>query len=215
MKKLLLSLAVLLSASFSTLQAEDWILRLGMVNVSPNDTSGAVLGNDGVQVGDDSQFGFTLTYMLDDNWGIELLGANPFSHSLTGTGALAGLPIGSTKHLPPTLTALYQFDTEGDTIYHVGAGINYTKFFEDYSSPELRSALGTSVDLDLSSSTGLALNAGFDTPISDNWYLSGSIWYLMIETDAGVYLGGANTSAVTVNVDIDPWVLMLGLSTRF
>jgi outer membrane protein len=213
MKTLLVAVALIMSASFTTVSADDWFLRFGAANVSPNDDSGPVLGNDGVAVGDDTQFAFSITYMLDNEWGIEVLGATPFKHDITGTGALAGLPIGDTKHLPPTITATYNIKSDGGTLYHVGAGINYTKFFEDYGSSEVAAALGGYVDLDLDASTGLAVKAGFDTPIADNWYFSGSLYYMMIDTTADVFLRG--NLATSVDVDIDPWVIMLGFSTKF
>jgi outer membrane protein len=74
-------------------------------------------------------------------------------------------------------------------------------------------ALGGYVDLDLDASTGLAVKAGFDTPIADNWYFSGSLYYMMIDTTADVFLRG--NLATSVDVDIDPWVIMLGFSTKF
>ena len=106
-------------------------------------------------------------------------------------------------------------------MYHVGVGLNYTKFFEDYADPNLGNVLASvlslpavpGVDLELDASTGLAFKAGFDTPIADNWYFSGGLYYIMIDTDAEVELNGV--TAVTVPVDIDPWVIMLGFSTTF
>lgn len=215
MKKLIFLAALVLTTTLPALAADDnnWFLRFGAVTISPNDDSGPVLGNDGVGVDSDTQIGFNLTYMLDDNWGIEVLGANPFTHKISGDGTLRGVPIGRTDHLPPTFSAVYNFDTDGDTIYHVGAGLNYTKFFEDYASPEIQAALGASVDLDLSASTGLSLKAGFDTPIGDNWYFSGGLYYIMIDTEADVIVNGS--VATVVDVDINPWVFMLGFGTSF
>lgn len=67
--------------------------------MAPNNDSGAVLGNDGVTVNSSIGLGLSFTYMLDQNWGVELLAASPFTHDIAGTGALAGLDIGEAKQL--------------------------------------------------------------------------------------------------------------------
>jgi len=208
MKKLILAAALMVSAT--TAFADDWILRAGYGSVNPNDSSGPVLGNDGVSVDSDAQFAFSITYMFDKEWGVEVLGANPFSHMITGTGALAGASIGETSHLPPTISAVYNMGNDNFK-YHVGVGINYTKFYEDYVHPDA-AALGVT-DLDLSASTGLALKAGFDMPIADDFYFSGGVYYMMISTDADVMVG--STVLTTVDVDIDPFVVFLGVGMTF
>ena len=46
----------------------------------------------------------------------------------TGAGVVN---LGETKHLPPTLSVLYYFDTNSAIKPYMGVGINYTIFFED------------------------------------------------------------------------------------
>ena len=213
MKKKSIALAVLAILSAPTMASDDdsnWIFRTGIAHVSPNDDSGTILGG-GVGVDADTGLGISVTRMFDDNWGLEILGALPFTHDIVGTGALSGLPIGETKHLPPTFSIVYQWGTE--TTYHVGAGINYTKFFDEETTAALDAALLGETDLSLDASTGLAVKFGFDTPISDEWTFSGSVYYMNIETDADVILDGA--VAASVDVEINPWVIMLGVGTTF
>lgn len=214
MKKTLLALTVLttLAAPAMAQEAGSWVLRTSIANVSPNDESGAVLGNDGVSVDSATGLGISLTYMVDNNWGVEVLAASPFSHTIDGTGNLAGLNIGKTKQLPPTVSAIYQWGSE--TKYHVGVGLNHTVFFDTNTSDALTSALGAnSTDLDLESSTGLAFKIGFDMPVSKDWSFSGNIYYADIDTKGDVIVNGA--VATTVDVQIDPVVYMLGFSTQF
>lgn len=214
MNKLFVAFALLASVSFTTVSADDWFVRFGAVNISPNADSGAILpdalGSNSLDVGGDTQFGFNVTYMIDDTWGIEVLGATIFKHDITGEGSLTGAAIGETEHLPPTISATYNIKS-GDVRYHVGAGINYTKFFSDYPGADAQ-ALGVS-DLDLDASVGLSLKAGFDIPIADDWFFTANAYYIMIETDAAVIAG--NTTLTTVDVDINPWVFMIGLGYSF
>ena len=203
-------LATLAAPAFAEDSGSNWIFRTGAAHVSPNDDSGTVLGG-GVGVEDDTGLGLSFTYMLDDQWGIEILGALPFSHDIVGTGALSGVNIGETKHLPPTFSMVYQWGSE--TKYHVGAGLNYTVFFDEEAAQDLNTALSAQADLDLDSSLGVAVKFGFDTPINNDWNFSGSVYYMNIETTADVIVNDA--VAASVDVDINPWVVMLGVSTTF
>ena len=191
----------------------NWTIRGGIANVSPDDSSTNVLtSNDGVSVDSATALGLSLTYHIDQNWGVEILAASPFSHDITGTGSLAGLAIGDTKQLPPTLSLLYKWGDNSQ--YHIGAGINHTVFFDSSTSDALTNALGaTKTDIDLDSSTGAALKFGFDLPISDDWAVSANVYWIDIDTNADVIVNG--NVATTVGVQIDPWVYMIGLSTNF
>ncbi|AOE49395.1 OmpW family protein [Kangiella sediminilitoris] len=221
MKKSLTALVVGVALAAGSIQAlahkeGDFILRVGAAHVNPNDESSNVLGtDDGVTVDSATGLGFSGTWMLTDNWGFEVLAALPFEHDIDGNGSLSGLPIGSTKHLPPTASFQYYPDVGGDSFHpYFGLGVNYTYFFDEEVSPELKAALGTNdVELSLDSSIGIAGQIGADWKIGDNWFINTGVWYVDINTDADVIVNGA--TATTVDVDIDPWVAMVGFAWRF
>lgn len=203
--------AALLAASGPALaqQAGDWLVRVGPAHVNPDSSSG-VLGTVGanarVDVGSDTQLGLSVTWMITDNLGLGILAATPFKHDINGTGDLAAAgKIGETKHLPPTFSLQYFFDTGSTFRPYVGAGINYTTFFSERTV-----GLG-STRLALSDSWGYALELGADIEVSDRWFLNGQFRYLDISTRAR--LSGAITD--TTRVRIDPWVFMLGVGMRF
>lgn len=213
-------------------QQGDWIVRAGVAHVAPNDDSGDV-SNLGVvdpalatgvevEVEDDTSLGLTIAYMLTNHWALGLLGSYPFEHDIEGSGAINGISVGSTKHLPPTLTLQYHFTGSETTIQpYVGAGLNFTGFFEEDVDPELVATLQalnpglgiTDVDLELDDSWGLALEAGVDWKLGENWMLNTAVWYIDIETDATLE---TNLGTIhEVDVDIDPWVYMVGVGYRF
>ncbi|WP_261841218.1 OmpW/AlkL family protein [Aliamphritea ceti] len=207
-------LATLTTAPAFAYEAGDIIVRAGATNVNPNDDSSAVslngsaVAGSGVSVNSDTQLGLTATYMLDSNWGIELLAATPFSHDISGKGTLAGQgKIASAKQLPPTLSAVYYFDTEGAFDPYIGAGINYTTFFSEEGEGNF-----TGYDVKLDDSWGLAVQAGFDVQLSENWQLNGSVRYIDIQTDATISNG---TNTYTVDVDIDPTVVSMMIGYKF
>ena len=110
MKKVLPLLIAAAFASPAVLahQAGDILVRGGLAFVSPQTSSDDVLGTGELDIDSNMQLGLTLSYMLTDNWGVELLAATPFSHSVStpGLGEVA-----KVKHLPPTLMAQYYFGT--------------------------------------------------------------------------------------------------------
>lgn len=190
----------------------DLLVRFGPALVSPDDSSDSALG-DVVNVRDGSSLGISATYMVTDTLGVEVLGALPFDHDLDGKGALDGVKIGSTSHLPPTVLLQYAPKLSDAFQPYVGAGFNYTMFFREKTSRELDIALAGPTDLSLSDSKGLALEVGVDVPMSDNLMFNVSVWNIDIDTTARVKVNGA--TAATIDVEIDPWVYMVGLGMRF
>ena len=196
-------------------QAGDVLLRFGVASVMPNDDSGEVepLSGTGVSVDNGISLGITVTYMVSDTFGVELLGALPFEHDITGNkGAIDGVEVGTTDQLPPTFVAQYYFQPNSDVRPYVGAGINYTTFMDEEADSELEDIVGeTKISLD--DSVGLALNAGVDIDINDDWFFNTSLWYIDIDTDGTLKTAGAGK--LEVDVEIDPWVVMIGVGTRF
>jgi len=213
MKKIVCGIAVLsalMSANVLAHSEGDFIVRAGAAIVSPNDSSGDVLGSSALEFSVDSntQLGLTLGYMFTDNISFEVLAATPFSHgiSVNGVGEVA-----ETKHLPPTFMVQYYFgDSESDFRPYVGAGINYTVFFDESLTSTGKNAGLTDVSLD--DSWGLAANVGMDYMINDDWFLNASVWYADIGTTATYKTA---TDTFKTDVDIDPWVFMIGGGYNF
>ncbi|MDR8523154.1 outer membrane protein OmpW [Shewanella fidelis] len=188
-------------------QAGDIIVRAGAVVVAPNESSQDVLGLGEFSVDDNTQLGLNFGYMITDNIGIELLAATPFSHdvSLDGVGKIA-----ETKHLPPTLVAQYYFgDANSKLRPYVGAGVNFTNFFDNEFTNDLNGAL---TDLSMTNSWGVAAQVGLDYQINDSWLVNASVWYAQISTDVKFNFNG---DAQKVETDIDPWVYMVSVGYTF
>ena len=202
-------------------QAGDLIVRAGAANVSPDASSselvvsgGAVAGSS-ADVKDNTQLGLTLTYMMTDNWGVDVLASTPFKHDITAnTGALGlgTVNAGDTKHLPPTVSLVY-FPADASATFQpfVGLGANYTHFFEEDVDAQLEGVLGAG-SLNLDGSFGLAVQAGFDYQLSDDIWLNGTVRWIDIDTDARFEFTGAD---IETDVEIDPLVYMLSLGWKF
>ncbi|MBN6076779.1 OmpW family protein [Aggregatibacter actinomycetemcomitans] len=211
--KIILGLAsVLAMGAVNAHEAGSFIVRGGGIFVSANSDSVTKTPiNVNLDVGDNAQLGLTGTYMFTDNFGIELLGATPFSHKISAAVPALKLGLGDVvklKQLPPSLYAQYYFlDQDSGSRPYVGAGINYTRFF---SAKPMVSAI---TDLDVKKhSFSPILNAGIDIKLTDNVYLNTAMWYTKIKTTAKFKALGASHE---VKVKLDPLVFFTGLAYRF
>jgi outer membrane protein len=205
-------------------QAGDIIVRAGAITVDPQESSSDIwVGALGMDVAgtkatldSDTQLGLNFAYMLTNNIGIELLAATPFSHDVGVKGmpgGFAGLngKLGSLKHLPPTLSVVYYpLDASSAFQPYVGAGINYTWFFDTKLSSEAEGK-GFS-GLDMKDSWGLAAQVGMDYMLTDNIMLNAQVRYIDIDTTGTTNILG---DKVKVDVDVDPFVYMVGLGYKF
>jgi outer membrane protein len=202
-----LAAVLMLLAGQVAAEQGDWIARVGIANVDP-DADSDILD---VDVDDDTQLGLTFAYMLTDNIGVELLAATPFEHNIESKEL--GLKVGSAKQLPPTLNLQYYFlGSDSQFRPYAGVGVNYTYFWDEDTAGEFEAVAGES-SMSLDDSWGLSLQVGADYHINDRWLVNAAIWKLEIETDAQI--DTANLGRVDVNVEVDPWVYMVGIGYRF
>lgn len=199
----------------------DFIVRSGIATVEPDDSSGALelngapIAGSEVGVRSDAQLGLTVAYMFTEHLGVELLASTPFEHEITEKGAGVG-KVGTAEHLPPTLNLQY-YPMGADSAFqpYVGLGVNYTIFFKEDVSSEFEAALGNS-DMSLDDSFGLSLQIGADYSFNDRWMVNAAVWRLDLSTSADIDIDTADGPAnLQVDVDIDPWVYMLGVGYKF
>lgn len=194
-----LALALISAAALTTpalaQSVGDMTLGLGLGFVQPKDDNGIVAGGT-TEIGSNTRPTITFEYFIRDNIGLEVLAALPFKHDIK----IGGAKVGTTKHLPPTVSVNYHFPTGGALKPFIGAGINYTTFFED------RSPLG---DLKIDNSWGLAAHLGVDYAISEKGALRMDLRYLDIDSD--VKLNGAKVG----RVEVDPLVAGVAYVMKF
>lgn len=169
--------------------AGDWTLAIGASHVSPKSNNGALAdGTMQLDIGSSTRPTIAFEYFLYDGLGLEVLAGAPFHHDIDIDGAGK---VGSTKHLPPTVSLQYHFNRDGTVRPLLGVGMNYTTFFSESTTGELAGA-----DLDLGDSWGLAAHAGIDFDIGERGAFRLEARWIDIESDVkvdGVKLGTANT----------------------
>ena len=141
-----------------------------------------------------------VSYFLTPNIALELIAATT-KHEVDASN---GLDMGSVWLLPPTLTVQYHFAPTARFSPYVGAGRNYTIFYN-----EKKGAL-RSISYD--DNIGYALQAGIDYAIAGAWSLNLDVKKLWLNTDVKANLGG---TALKADVDINPWIFGVGVGYRF
>jgi outer membrane protein len=140
------------------------------------------------------------SYFLTPNLALELIAATT-KHDVDASN---GLDMGSVWLLPPTLTLQYHFLPTARFSPYIGAGLNYTIFYN-----EKKGALRS---ISYEDGVGYALQAGFDYAITGPWSFNVDVKKLWLNTDVKANLGG---TALKADVDINPWIFGVGLGYRF
>lgn len=230
MKKTNIAIALLSAIGLSAVatpamayEAGDWLVRGRVINVNPNDSSGPLYVNGsklakGVTVDSDTVPELDITYMISKNWGTELI-LGYSKHTVTGDRTV-GAALGSgnardvidTKVLPPTLTLQYHFMPDSKFRPYVGAGINYTKFFDE-SVPHSSALYQSGAKVKMDSSWGLAAQAGVDIALNSDWFMNLDVKYIDMSTTARF----KNTTLGNLRIDanVNPIVWGIGIGRRF
>ena len=185
-------------------EAGDWQFRIRALNVAPNESATITpIGGD-VRIDTSIVPELDISYFFSPNLAAELiLGVTPHDVSAVGTAA-GNIDLGEVTLLPPTLTLQYHFNTDGRVRPYVGAGVNFTHFFNEETAA---GSIATSIDYD--DSFGFAAQAGVDIDVNETWFFNVDVKRITINTDVTV------NGTIQADVDIDPWVFGVGFGRRF
>ena len=209
----ILALAALGAATaFSPARADDgpWEVRLRGVFLDPANKSDAIpllaVPQDAIHVNSKWLPDLDIEYFFTRHWSSELILTYPQKQTVTVEKSALGGPtdIGTFKHLPPILTAKYNFIPDGTFRPYVGVGVNLTLLSQRYL------VIPTVGPLHMdASSVGPAAQAGFDYKIADHWFLNLDAKWAMIRSD--LKLAGVQVSQAR----LDPFLFGIGIGYRF
>jgi outer membrane protein len=140
------------------------------------------------------------SYFFTQNIAVELIAASP-QH--TASSSVTGGEVVEARLLPPTLTVQYHFLPQSDFSPYVGAGINYTWFYD--VNPK-----GGLPDASIDNGFGAVIQAGVDYAITDRFFVNFDIKQVFLNTK--VKLAGG---AVTADLDLNPTLIGFGFGYRF
>ncbi|PTB16758.1 hypothetical protein C9I57_31795 [Trinickia symbiotica] len=192
------TLASTADSSAAGIHAGDWLVRLRTISIQPQVHTSNTLSTLDVGVNNSLVPELDFTYMIRDRIGIELILGTSRHQVTSNLGNLGGVGV-----LPPTLLLQYHFNHEGRIRPYVGAGLNYTLFYNNSLH-----AGGQPVSID-NHSFGPALQAGVDVQVTKALFVNADIKKIWMKTDAS--LGG--TAIGTLH--IDPLVIGVGIGMKF
>ena len=201
-----------------------WMIRVRAVGVLPDGNSKVYVQNtpslsspfSSLHISDQAIPELDISYFFTRNLAAELiLGVS--RHSISGTGALAGLPVGKTTVLPPTLTFQYHFTQFGAFQPYIGLGVNYSTFFDTKASNTLGSGPNTSAlyvsRLSVGDSFGAVAQFGFDYMIDRHWGWNVDVKKVWMRPEYNATVN--NTIPVVGTAHIDPWLIGTGITYKF
>ena len=193
------SLATAMTQTAMAYEEGDIIVRVGAATVMPSDDTGE-FGGTKLEVTENTQLGLTATYMFNKDFGVEVLAATPFNHTVKLED---GTEVATASHLPPTVSLQYYTKKPMEALQpYAGVGVNYTVFFDE--KEKIDNAVNS-----LDKSFGLSVSAGLDYAIDDHLLLNAAVWYIDIDTETN---GGFTDGT---ELEIDPIVWMVGAGYKF
>ncbi|WP_180059380.1 OmpW family protein [Acinetobacter sp. YH12128] len=190
------ALIALLGMSASAM-AGQWQVKVGGSVISPTGDTETALGT--VKADDELAFTPSVEYFFNDNISAELLLATPIGHDVLLDGDKAA----KIKHLPPTITAKYNF--KNSTRFTPYIGVGGTAFV---AWDESDAAKNVKEDF------GFAGQVGFNYQPADakNWGVYFDARYAQLSPEVTLIeeLGGGK-----FDLDIDPMVYTIGYSYKF
>lgn len=203
----ILGCALTAGGAFTSASAQEqgsWLVRLRGIDVVPHESATiSVIGGD-ASINNRIMPELDFTYFFTENVAAELILATS-KHDITAIGTTLGdVAVGSVWLLPPTLTVQYHFMPNSMVRPYVGAGVNYTIFYNSDA------AGGTVTSVDYSNGFGPALQAGVDFMIDDHWLVNFDVKKIWINTTAKL-----NGGAIEADTKINPWVFGAGIGYRF
>lgn len=194
-----------LAQDFKGKSAGDILVRARVIGVLPdgkNTVTTAAGADAGLRTDVDNAYvpEVDFSYFLTENIALELIAATT-KHDVKGKGA-PDVDLGHVWLLPPTLTLQYHFLPKAQFSPYVGAGLNYT-FFYGTSNGAVNS-------VKYENGLGYALQAGVDVALGGPWSLNLDVKRLWLSTDVKV-----NGGALKSTVDLDPWIVGVGIGYRF
>ncbi|WP_352852407.1 OmpW family protein [Mesorhizobium sp. M0895] len=192
-------------ATSVTEEPSPWQIRLRGLGVITEDSGyvNAVSGS-GLSYSDTVIPELDISYFFTDNIAAELILGTTYAN-IGGQATIGGLGnIGKVWLLPPTLTLQYHFTDFGPFKPYVGAGVNYTIFYNQDA--------GSADALRVKNTFGTALQVGFDYMVDQHWGVNFDVKKLFLKPDFDVTVNGAK---LTGKAELDPWLIGAGVTYRF
>lgn len=207
-RSLILATGALALAGTASAQSllDNFQFKVGVSLIQPDESATISAIGGTVDISDEYVPSLQIEYFFTDNISVELLCCIA-THDVSAINTSLGtVNLGEVSHFPPTVTAKYRWTDFGAFQPYLGAGVNYTTFYDD----ELPAG-GPVTSIEYDDSFGGALQAGFDYKLDEHWALNFDIRKIWISTDVTLVAG----ATINADVDINPLVMTVATGYRF
>ncbi|MEZ0006790.1 outer membrane protein [Flavobacterium sp. 28YEA47A] len=225
MKKIVLAVIALTAFGTNLANAQEenkvdfkkWQIRVRGVGVVPDESAKiGIIGGD-AKISNTFIPELDFTYFFTKNISAELIlgtskhDVNTVGSDISAVGGptSADVNLGSVYLLPPTLTVQYHFLPDQIFNPYVGAGINYTIFYNEKAGNTVKG-------IEYENSFGYAFQVGFDLMLDDKFFINVDIKKIFLKTDVTVDASNLATGlSIPANVEINPLLLGFGVGMKF
>lgn len=206
-------------------QKGEWHVRLRGIGIIPQESANiGVIGGD-ANINNAYVPELDFTYFFAKNLSAELIlgtsrhkvGTVNSNLAAIGGGTSANVDLGKVWLLPPTLTLQYHIPTQTLLRPYVGAGVNYTIFYNANQGPVVK-------DVKYDNKFAFAAQAGVDIDVSKKWFINIDVKKIFLNTNATIDASNLTPAAnpslspvlqnINADVKIRPWVIGLGVGYR-
>lgn len=207
-RSLILAAGALALAGTASAQSllDNFQFKVGVSLIQPDESATISAIGGTVDISSEYVPSLQVEYFFTDNISVELLCCIATHDVRAINTSLGTVNLGEVSHFPPTVTAKYRWTDFGAFQPYVGAGVNYTTFYDD----ELPAG-GPVTSIEYDDSFGGALQAGFDYKLDDHWAINVDVRKIWINTDVTLTAG----ATINADVDINPLVVTVATGYRF
>jgi outer membrane protein W len=209
----LVAAALLLAPLAAIAQSHPWQARLLLADVQTQGSSSTLSGTSAtLDFSSGATVGLGLSYTLLPEWSVELSAqrsrldvdvASPTASTFNAGRATLGIA---------ALTVQYHFFTVGRIRPYVGAGAHLASISGFKASQDL--VAGNVATISFDSSASVTAELGVDYDLTDRISINADATYHDVGADAALILPSGDPWE-KLRVDIDPWVLAIGVGFRF
>lgn len=198
-------------------QAGTWLFRVGAMSIIPQVSSGDLTAPSvpGVKIDVDSSTTLAggISYMLTDNWSLDVPLAIPPKHKIKGDGAISGSgEIGTTRVVPATMFLQYRFlEAQSTWRPYLGAGLTYARFYGEKGNGTLTAITdpGGSTTLSIKSEFAPTVQAGMTYSLTPQVYLDGWVGKTFLKVRSTLSTGQH------IDTKLDPVIVGLSVGYRY
>jgi outer membrane protein len=198
--------------------AGTWLGRIGATSVMPqvksDELSAPSVPNTRIDVSNATSLGGGISYMLTDNWSVDLPLALPFKSKIKGAGAIEGSgEIGSAEVVPVTVFAQYRFrEARATWRPYVGMGLTYANFINEKGNGTLTGLTnpgGPGTNLKIKDKFALTPQIGATVFVTPKVFIEGLVAKSFLKTRSTLSTGQ------TIDVRLDPLTVGLYVGYRY